>query len=129
MEVKENQDLLPETNLTEKSIGLKCLLFLLPSGYDVITAFSILLVASNVKEGGVVKIPAFLIYILLYLSTRIGVAIGKVLLNIAKPDMYLSNGFWDAIKKNIFWNFGPQIIGVIVVNILVWYNLLEPVAK
>ena len=129
MEVEANQDLLVEQDLNKKTSSSNFLLFLLPTGYDIITTFSILLVISNIKEGAATKIPAIIIYILLYFSTRIGAAIGKFLLNIAKPNMYLSNGFWDAIHKRLFWNFGPQTIGAIVANVIVWYNLIEPITK
>lgn len=54
-------------------------------------------------------------YVALFVSgavlTTIGVVVGDVLRRMAMPDLYLTKGFADSIKKRIFWAIGPQAIG------------------
>ncbi|MGE0429381.1 MAG: hypothetical protein AB7P11_15365 [Hydrogenophaga sp.] len=54
-------------------------------------------------------------YIALFVSgsifTTIGALAGDALRRLAMPDLYVTRGFTDSIKKRIFWAIGPQAIG------------------
>ena len=45
------------------------------------------------------------------LLTAMGARVGRVFLDFVRPDAYFASGAFDSFLKNIFWRYGPQLIG------------------
>lgn len=51
-------------------------------------------------------------------------SIGDKLRTMAMPVVILSSGFVDTLKTKLFWAIGPQIIGVLIGQAIVWSLIL-----
>lgn len=63
-------------------------------------------------------------FILSALASFIAVLVGDMLRKIAMPDVFFSKGMMDTLQKKLFWSIGPQAIGLLLGQLLVWGLLL-----
>lgn len=64
-------------------------------------------------------------FILAVPASFIATMIGNLLRKIAMPDVFISSGMADTLKKKLFWAIGPQLIGLGIGQFVIW-GLLFP---
>lgn len=55
----------------------------------------------------------------------IAALVGDMLRKIAMPDAFFSSGMGDTLKKKLFWAIGPQVIGLLLAQGVVWGILIK----
>jgi hypothetical protein len=53
-------------------------------------------------------------FILAIPFTFVGYLIGNRLRKLLHPDFVIADGFWGILKEQVFWKFGPQLIGALI---------------
>jgi len=77
--------------------------------------------STEVKIIEITSMSIFLAAIISFLCSFLAAIIGNVLRKIAKPQYIISSGMTDILSAKLFWSVGPQFMGVIITQILIWY--------
>ncbi len=104
---------------------MRFLLLLLPNIYDIFTALAIGY-AYFVDKETPLKIPFLVACVVIYMATRLGIFAGQIIgmLSGQVNDEQADVNDADAFAKKLIWGFVPQLIGVIIFQVIMAFCYL-----